>query len=388
MTNQNRVALAEQYARRWEPLAAEALARMFVPHEDAYCALARCDATGSIVLSGVSSRYTAMVLIGLAAQAAQGNAVDFPSSGAWDRTAAWGWGAESLGDVGLALWGLALRGDDRAGRLIDVILARREEVLAERGDFASMEMGWLLTGLSEAIAAGATQADIRGTARSVSCRLLENQCAETGLFCFSRVVRARNIHRMRVNACLGSFASQVYPMIGLCRYVAATGDREPLPAAVRCAEAICSLQGPQGQWWWIYHVRKGSVALRYPVYSVHQDAMGPMALLAVGKLDETLRYDAAIAKSLAWMDQHPELPERRLVEEGRGMIWRAIQRCNPSRAGRLGLSARERLRMHLSAWTGREDRRAMARGFVCDVCRPYHMGWVLLAGAMARGSRP
>ena len=42
---------------------------------------------------------------------------------------------------------------------------------------------------------------------------------------------------------------------------------------------ICELQGPDGQWWWHYDTRTGKVVEGYPVYSVHQDSMAPMALL-------------------------------------------------------------------------------------------------------------
>lgn len=377
----------DQFAQRWVPLAARGLREMFVPGESAYCAAATCDDEGNVVVSGTSRRYTAMVLIGLAAQSAAGNCLDVPVDGAWDRIAAWGCSAESLGDAGLALWGLSVRGDERAGRIAETIVARKHEALEERAGFASMEMGWLLTGIGEAVAADVGPAEIRELAGHLAAKLLESQNPRTGLFCFSRPIPVKNFHRTRVNARLGSFASQVYPMVGLSRYAAATGDPAPIPAVQRCADAVCDLQGPDGQWWWVYHVRKGTLACRYPVYSVHQDAMGPMALLAVSQATGKNDYAAAIAGSLAWMDNHPELPGRQLVDDRRGIVWRAIQRDETSGGGKLGLSRKERLRIHLSAWTGRRDRRGLSDGFVCLECRPYHLGWILLAGAMTKGWR-
>ena len=56
---------------------------------------------------------------------------------------------------------------------------------------------------------------------------------------------------------------------------AATGSTAP--TARPHASASCRV--PHGQWWWHYDVRDGSVVERYPVYSVHQHAMAPMALL-------------------------------------------------------------------------------------------------------------
>ena len=56
--------------------------------------------------------------------------------------------------------------------------------------------------------------------------------------------------------------------------------KEALQNSLQCANAICNLQGPLGQWWWHYDSMTGRVAERYPVYSVHQHAMAPMALFA------------------------------------------------------------------------------------------------------------
>jgi hypothetical protein len=65
------------------------------------------------------------------------------------------------------------------------------------------------------------------------------------------------------------------------------------------------------------------------------------------------------------------------------VIWRAIQRDEPSRTADFGLGRAERLRMHLAAWTGLADKRSFSDGFLCDECRPYELGWILVAGAMA-----
>ncbi len=56
-------------------------------------------------------------------------------------------------------------------------------------------------------------------------------------------------------------------------------SRGPGRCGSETAAAICGLQGPEGQWWWHYDTRNGSVVEGYPVYSVHQHAMAPMALL-------------------------------------------------------------------------------------------------------------
>lgn len=373
-----------QYAQKWVPLATRGLRRMLVEGGSAFCTTF-VDGPGGGDAVGASMRYTAMVLIGLAAQERAGSAVDLPCAAAWNRIAVWGPTAADLGDAGLALWGLSARPDARAAELAAAIAGRREEVLAERAGFASMEMGWLLAGLAEAAGAGVGGPDVAGLARLVADKLLANQHPETALFRFARPVPARNPLRKRFSARLGSFASQVYPTVALGRYGLVAGRPDALAAARRCAEALCRLQGPQGQWWWIYDVGAARAAVRYPVYSVHQDAMGPMALLAGGGEDRAGARGEAILSSLAWFRHRSENPDDELVDAPRGLVWRAVQRDDPRTTGPFGLSARERARMHAAAWLGRHDRRDFAGGFVLRQCRPYHLGWVLLAGALAEG---
>lgn len=213
--------------------------------------------------------------------------------------------------------------------------------------------------------------------------LLRNQDEGTGLFSFSRQVRRKNVFRSRRETRLGSFASQVYPTMALAALHQAGGASEWLRAAERCAERIVSLQGPTGQWWWIYHCRKASPAVCYPVYSVHQDAMGPMMLLATALASrQPRRFDAAIERSLAWFDSRQECAQTPLLDAAGGMVWRAVQHDAPHTTGALGLGPGERLRLGRVAWTGSRDRRPFGTGHVCPESRPYHHGWILLAAAM------
>ncbi len=78
---------------------------------------------------------------------------------------------------------------------------------------------------------------------------------------------------------VGSFADQVYPIQALARLHGSAADPEALAVANAVAKVICDAQGPAGQWWWHYDSRTGGVVEGYPVYTVHQHAMAPMALL-------------------------------------------------------------------------------------------------------------
>ena len=150
-----------------------------------------------------------------------------------------------------------------------------------------------------------------------------------------------------------------------------------------CAERLFRLQGDEGQWWWIYDTKLAQATVKYPVYSVHQDAMGPMAFAMVALAEEcTDRYDVLVRDSLLWFENRPECADESLIDPDRGVVWRAVQLDDPSTTGRLGLSRRELRRMGRAVWLGRADKRSNSAGFVHRECRPYHPGWILAADAL------
>ena len=104
---------------------------------------------------------------------------------------------------------------------------------------------------------------------------------------------------------VGSFADQVYPIQALARLHRSADDPEALAVAGTVAGAICSAQGAGGQWWWHYDSRTGAVVEGYPVYSVHQHAMGPMALLDLADAGGDGHLDA-IRRGLRWLAGPPE----------------------------------------------------------------------------------
>jgi hypothetical protein len=367
------------------PLALRGLKAMLLPDGQMFCHTARPVGDGTLQREGASRRYSAMALIGLEAQAALGRTSDIDVSAVRRNLAHWARDRAASGDAALVLWALSLQPDDLTGALADRIVHLAREGFPGRFDRSSMSLGWLLTGLCAAARSGVAADRMLQIAGNVRDALLASRCQRTGLFSLSRPGFRRNIVLARTNAALGSFASQVYPIIALSHYSAVSGRDEALRAAKQTADLLCRLQGPEGQWWWIYSPRKGAAVVAYPVYSVHQDAMGPMALLAVrqaGDGDET--YLSSIARSLAWLDGHPECPQEAMIDREAGAVWRAIQRDRPDRTGAFGLGLRERLRMHLAAWMPKRDGRPLRRGHVCRECRPYHLGWILLAAAWAQ----
>ena len=373
------------FEERLVPAAEKGLPGMFLPGRDLFCFKAEGGGGGELRLRGESPRYSAMVLIG--AQALEGAREEWegiPLRRVRKALLEWARGGAEPGDLGLVLLALLGGGGEGVEETLERILADRGSFLDRGKGFTTMEMGWLLWGLAAAWRAGAGGGSLEETALALGERLLSCQRERAGLFSFGADLRRKNLHAALRDRRLGSFASQVYPILGLAELARASGERGFAAAAVRCADRVRALQGPQGQWWWIYHAGKGRVALKYPVYSVHQDSMGPMALLAAGGAEE---YGEAVLAGLEWFDGRPEVPGPSLVDPEKGFIVRAVQRDDPDSTGKLGLGKGELRRLALAAWTGREDRRPAGRLVLCPECRPYHLGWILYARALLARER-
>ncbi len=372
------------YDDTWVPLALNGLPKMFLPAESAFCETVKADSQQKLILSGLSLRYTAMSLIGLTLQESLGRTTDLPLDQISDRLVTWCEEEISLGDVGLVLWALALRNHPRINRVARILIDKSAMLQEENFSFSSMALGWLLTGLSVTVRKQLGPPELSHLAEQTYHQLMKNRSQESGLFSLATPLWRKNIFIGRMNSKLGSFASQVYPVIGLSYYSMVHNWPEALDVIQRNVDQLCRLQGPQGQWWWIYRVKDAELAIKYPVYSVHQDAMGPMALLAArcaGAAGGNLL--PAVQKSLNWMQDHDELASEAMIDQEKSIVWRAVQRDDPKRTAGFGLGLAERLRMHRAAWLGCSDTRGFKSGYVCPECRPYHLGWILFAAALA-----
>ena len=178
------------------------------------------------------------------------------------------------------------------------------------------------------------------------------------------------------------FADMVYPINALSNYYKLSGDRAALDAAAKCAEGICRLQGKAGQWWWHYDFRTGNVLESYPVYSVHQDAMAPMALFALtdaGGPD----FTKEVQKGLDWLAHSPEI-NGSLVDSNSDLIWRKVARREPGKLSRYAQAVVSRL--HPTFRLPGLDA-MFPPGAVDYENRPYHLGWLLYAWPEARAGK-
>lgn len=178
----------------------------------------------------------------------------------------------------------------------------------------------------------------------------------------------------RLRRHVGSFADQVYPIQALARAGSALCRPELLTAANRTATTICRLQGDHGQWWWHYDSRTGDVVEPYPVYSVHQHAMAPMALFdLLGSGGDDHRGE--LERGVGWLRSHPEVVEE-LISERWGLVWRKVGRREPRKAARALQAAASSVRPHARV-PGLDH--LLPPRVVDHECRPYELGWLLYA---------
>jgi hypothetical protein len=236
----------------------------------------------------------------------------------------------------------------------------------------TVDVAWML---SAAVAAGS--ADVQDVVDVARDRLLKEQ-GSCGLF--PHALPAGSQGRWRAH--VGCFADQVYPVQALARLAATIDDDEALRAANRAADRICELQGPDGQWWWHYDVRNGSVVEGFPVYSVHQHAMGPMTLLDLADAGGG-DHRREIAAGLGWLRSHPEVVDE-LIDPGHEVIWRKVGRRERGKAVRrlnaLTTSARPGFRL-----PGLDL--AFPAVAIDRECRPYELGWLLYTWLRPSGRR-
>lgn len=265
------------------------------------------------------------------------------------------------GAIALAAWAAA-----EAGRFHSVPLFRQlGQLLAAGIPIATVHCAWTLTAALAARQFGDTQDII-----ALAAKRLMSELPSNGLF--PHMLPASASGRLRAH--IGCFADQVYTIQALARLHVAQPNALALSAAEACAERICALQGPSGQWWWHYDTRNGGVVEGYPVYSVHQHAMAPMALL---DLKEAGGHDYlhAIIKGMRWLDEHPELSEP-LVATGKGVIWRKVARREPKKAVR-AISAVTTALMPGLHLPGLDT--LFPPVSIDYECRPYELGWLIYA---------
>jgi len=336
---------------------------MFDPEKRLFCYRLRQTSHG-LVREGISQRYTIMTLLGLLRAESEGFHFALNVATTLDcllTDTAW---LNNIGDLGLLLWLCALSSQEHLTRFcamfdLEGALKRYPDA---RGRL-TMELSWFLSGLVHASGTGLRQQPTLARLAAQTYRLLRANQGTHGIFGhLGRWSSLAGVVRGRV----GSFADQVYPIYAMAYFGQVYQQEEARQSALHCAKAICRLQGPLGQWWWHYDSVTGRVLEEYPVYSVHQHAMAPMALFA---LRDTCNADFGkqVYKGLEWISGANEL-QKDLENAAAGVVWRCIR---PPKSK----SYAARIRTLLGK---KQSLKTMEIGFEC---RPYELGWLLYAHA-------
>jgi len=229
------------------------------------------------------------------------------------------------------------------------------------GALEGMEVAWFVLGMLEATIAGFAARELFHRAY---CHLLARRSPRSPLW--------RHTAAATWRAELPNFATQVYTLLALAetarhRLISGAGDY-----AKALADALIELQLPDAGWPWLFHSDRAMVVEPYEVYSVHQDAMAPMALLALSEALGDPSYADVAARGLKWCLGRNERSFH-FYDSASLFAHRSIKRRG--RAHSLNLWANAGLAGLL---------RSRARTAIGDVeinmtCRPYHLGWVLEA---------
>ncbi len=313
---------------------------------------------------GRSLRYTLIVLIGLTRAERAGIRHGFDCGElaelVHDELAA---PELRAGDLGLVLWA-----DARLERpASEAVIRRLDELTAAQGGLRrleGLELSWILIGAAEQLHVAGSERVHDLYEAALGEHLRRSATTGSGLL----------LHRSRGRRQdFPNFATEIYGVLALAR-AAQRGDAEALAAARRVAEALLALQRPNGGWPWLYDAQRGVVVEPFEIYSVHQDAMAPVALSALSEVTGDPRWREAALGGLRWLAGENELGAT-MVDREAGIVYRSIRRRRPLSRGLLYLNtATAYVARPALAWLdgplelNRTD-------------RPYHLGWVLEAWA-------
>ena len=319
-----------------------------------------------IVKEGLSRRYTIISLLGLHRLEAQGvqSPIDIQTTLAalLEKIEE----IDNIGDLGLLMWLCSLASPDQLDKIfsdLDIKGALNRFPDARQGK--TTELAWFLAGLSHSALASSQRLGYLKDLAIQTFELLKKNYGGKGIFGHLKKTTFKGMIRGRI----GCFADQVYPIYALSKYAQAYNNKEAIVIAAECGKKICEHQGRYGQWWWHYDSVTGRVVGRYPVFSVHQDGMAPMAILTLGKITG-LDFSKHIYKGLEWITGKNELGFN-LVDASQNVIWRSFYR--------------KRYKMYFEeilALAQVVNSKAEGKDLtLLFECRPYHLGWLLYAFA-------
>lgn len=328
---------------------------------------------GNVVIpAGFSIRYSAMALIGLQAAVALGlvSGEEGKIEKRIETLKKFVNQVNNYGDAGLCLSALSHYNDASVSLMIDKVwqLFQKDNLLTDNLN-ETMWLSWLLDGFCAATEIIPDNAYLLDQIREIADKLLRNQHEGTGLF-----YRTKNWSNMtsKLKCNISFFCDQVYPIHAMSSAHIVLRERKYLDAAELCARRLIQMQGPLGEWWWIYDIPNGSVVERYPVYAVHQHGMGPMALRRLRHAGG-METEIFCEKGISWLYNNGL--NCRMVDEDRGVIWRSHRRRNIRRV----ITTYNQIAEIFGVFPKHTQ---SAKLEIDWECRPYELGWLLYADSL------
>ena len=315
---------------------------------------------GSSELRGASVRYSIMVLLGMLRLHLSGERPGVDLGELYDALRPHR-SQLDVGDLGLLLWAEARMASAESTETLARLNAATADPL-HVGHLEGMEVAWAVIGASQAASAGM---DVGPSLERAFASMQARKSPQSPLYRHFRADRGR--------ALLPNFATEVYTLLALCEVARGGHSATAVEDARALGDLLMALRQPDGGWPWLFHADLAVVVEPYEVYSVHQDAMAPMAFFALAEVTGDDRYAKAAVESFAWCFEGNELAVR-MFDEPAHFIFRSIRRQGSAQRANLAVNAA--LSLARIGW------RADVGGLTLErTCRPYHLGWILEAWA-------
>ncbi len=312
-----------------------------------------------------SPRRTIIALLGLHRLKASGEALPFEVASICDVVLADTNWVRTLGDLGLLTWLMAESEPDRLRNLFNEFdFGSAVKDYWDGRQAQTRGLAWFLAGIAHArLANPHATLDLIDVAVN-AYHLLEDNHSDSGIFGHAALpgFLQRTFYKR-----FGTFSDQIYSIYALVTFARAFQIEEPLQSALNCGNAIRTLQGELGQWWFLYDRQTCRVVNRYPVLSLHQGGTAPVGLLALGEATAQ-SFDKEVHKGLSWITGANEL-EQDIRSGERALIWDSIQpRRRVANYWETALSL-----VHIPSGL-RQDQLTIRYE-----ARPDHFGWLLYA---------
>jgi hypothetical protein len=272
---------------------------------------------------------------------------------------------KGIGDLGILIQFAAEYSPDRLISLADNFdFAKALEIFPDGREARTAALSRFLAGISHAkLSCPDSLPDLTDAAVD-AYRLLEDNQGASGIFAHAGL---GGFFQQPFSNRLGTIADQMHAIYALATFARAFEIDEPLADALNCANTTRALQGDRGQWWFLYDKRSSRVVNRYPVFSIYQNGMAPMALLALAEATGQ-NFDDAICSGLSWVAGANELGVD-MRDRQHGIIWDSIE---PS--SRINNFCEHAL--NLVRHSGKSHIESLRIRFEA---RPDHFGWLLYA---------